>query len=241
MYFCYFAHFRNPPGGSKRVGADERWAIEEIVARVEGLTRALIHYPVPEGATHAFPHDEPAPPCVLQLYAPAIETLENALRPKGRLQELVAAGAGTGLHALKLQQQMMLVRRLAIAPLDASQHLAPGSCSYLVHYPGQAADLSAWHRHYIDSHPPIMRKFPNVREIEICTRLDWIGGLPGMRVDFMQRNKLRFDTASDLSAALASPVIKEMRADFHTFPDFAGGNVHYPMLTQSVALPSASQ
>lgn len=241
MNFCYFAHFRNSPGANAHISADELRTIEDIVSRVEGLSRALIHYPVPEGATHAFPHDEAAPPCVLQLYAAEIETLEDALRPQGALQELVAEGVRTGLHALKLQQQVMLVRHLAITPFEADRRLAPGSCSYLVHYPGQAADLSAWHRHYIDSHPPIMRKFPKVREIEICTRLDWIGGLPGMRVDFMQRNKLRFDTASDLSAALASPVIREMRADFHTFPDFAGGNVHYPMLTQSIALPGVPQ
>jgi hypothetical protein len=37
-----------------------------------------------------------------------------------------------------------------------------------------------------------------------------------------------------LSAALASSVIREMRADFHQFPEFAGGNAHYPMLTLEV-------
>jgi len=31
-----------------------------------------------------------------------------------------------------------------------------------------------------------------------------------------------------------------MRADFHRFPEFAGGNVHYPMLTNEVPLASAA-
>lgn len=240
MTYCYFAHFRNPLGDRIELAEHELSDIAHIISRVSGLSRALMHIPVPGGASHAFPHDEAAPPLVVQLYAPEVEIIEEALRPHGALQALVAPKSATGLQRLKLQQQIMLVRRLTIDPIESAHMVVATSCSYLVHYPGQADDLSAWHRHYIDCHPPIMRKFPRVREIEICTRLDWIGGLPGMRVDFMQRNKLMFDSASELSAALSSPVIKEMRADFHTFPEFAGGNVHYPMLTRSVPVTNAT-
>jgi len=232
MKFCYFAHFRAAGGGSTVIESAALSRVTQILATVPGISRTLIHTPIPGGAAHAFPNDEAAPPLVFQLYAETIEALEDALRPDGALQALIHPQSGTGLDALKLQQQIMLVRRLAIDPLDPPGQQSEPRCSYLVHYPGQAADLSAWHRHYVDHHPPIMRKFSGVREIEICTRLDWIGGLPGMRVDFMQRNKLMFDTPAALSAALASPVIREMRADFHSFPDFAGGNVHYPMLTR---------
>lgn len=240
MTYCYLAHFRNPLGERIDIAERELDDITRLIAKVPGLSRALLHRPVPGGASHAFPHDEAAPPIVLQLYAGEIEIIEDALRPEGALQALVAPQATTGLQRLKLQQQVMLVRRLAIDSIESAHRVVATSCSYLVHYPGQAADLSAWHRHYIDCHPPIMRKFPRVREIEICTRVDWIGGLPGMRVDFMQRNKLMFDSANDLSAALSSPVIKEMRADFHSFPDFAGGNVHYPMLTRNVPVTNAT-
>lgn len=240
MGFCFFAHFRAPPAGAPEIGDDELSTVSAVIASVKGLARALLHYPAPGGTAHAFAKDEAPPPLVLQLYADRIEVLEDALRTNGSLQPLCDPQSGAGLHAFKLQQQIMLLRHLAIGPLESASPQAIAPCSYLVHYPGQAADLSAWHRHYIDFHPPIMRRFPRVREIEICTRLDWIGGLPGMRVDFMQRNKLMFDSASDLSAALASPVIGEMRADFHTFPDFAGGNVHYPMLTRTLAVAGAA-
>jgi uncharacterized protein (TIGR02118 family) len=237
--FCYFAHFRAPGPTSVLLDASSLAKIAGIVAAVPGLSRALLHQPTPAGTRHAFPNDESGPPLAIQLYADRIEALEEALRADGALQALSPDGSVDGLRGMRVQQQIMLVRVLPMEPLEAPAPQA-NRCSYLVHYPGQAADLSAWHRHYIDHHPPIMRKFPKVREIEICTRLDWIGGLPGMRVDFMQRNKLMFDSPDDLSAALASPVIREMRADFHRFPEFAGGNVHYPMLTTDVPLASAA-
>jgi hypothetical protein len=43
-----------------------------------------------------------------------------------------------------------------------------------------------------------------------------------------------FDSPGALAHALASDVIKQMRADFVTFPSFAGGNKHFPMLTRVV-------
>jgi hypothetical protein len=49
----------------------------------------------------------------------------------------------------------------------------------------------------------------------------------------MQRNKVVFADAKGLSAALRSPVINDMRADFHRFPPFSGGNVHHPMATHA--------
>jgi hypothetical protein len=79
-----------------------------------------------------------------------------------------------------------------------------------------------------------MRTFPDVRQIEIYTRIDWIDRLPSQRVEHMQRNKLVFDSPQALAHALGSDVIKCMRADFVKFPPFAGGNKHFPMLTRVV-------
>jgi hypothetical protein len=93
--------------------------------------------------------------------------------------------------------------------------------------------MNAWNTHYLNHHPDIMQTFPGIQGIEIYTRLDWVGGLPGPRVDFMQRNKVVFADAKALSAALLSPVIHDMRADFHRFPPFSGGNVHHPMATHA--------
>ena len=79
-----------------------------------------------------------------------------------------------------------------------------------------------------------MAALPEVRAIEIFTRVDWCDGLPWQRVKYFQRNKLVFDTAAALTAALASPALHALRADFRRFPSFTGGNLHYPMHAQVV-------
>jgi hypothetical protein len=50
----------------------------------------------------------------------------------------------------------------------------------------------------------------------------------------MQRNKVVFDDAEALTAALNSPVRHEMRADFANFPAFTGPVSHFPMATRMV-------
>jgi hypothetical protein len=80
-----------------------------------------------------------------------------------------------------------------------------------------------------------MARFPGIRQIEICTRLDWVGFLPFPRVAHMQRNKVVFDDQAALTAALNSPVRHEMRADFKNFPKFGGKVTHFPMHTQTVS------
>jgi hypothetical protein len=119
---------------------------------------------------------------------------------------------------------------------DARFRTADGAlpCTYLVDYPGEADDPNQWLAHYIAHHPPIMARFPGIREIEIYTRIDWCGCLPWQRVDHLQRNKVVFDSPADLTTALNSPVRHEMRADFNRFPPYRGGNTHYPMATLTV-------
>ena len=107
-------------------------------------------------------------------------------------------------------------------------------CTYLVAYEGAAEDLTAWLAHYIADHPPIMARFPGIRQIEIYTCIDWCGGLPWPRVAHMQRNKVVFDNQAALTAALNSPVRHEMREAFHRFPSFTGPITHFPMATTTV-------
>ena len=92
----------------------------------------------------------------------------------------------------------------------------------------QAEDLNAWHSHYIADHPPIMARFPGIRQIEIYTRIDWCGSLPWPRVEHMQRNKVVFDSPAALTAALNSPVRHEMRAAFARFPRSPGRSRTFP-------------
>ena len=105
-------------------------------------------------------------------------------------------------------------------------------CTYLVGYEGDAADLNGWLAHYLGKHIAHMTSLPDLRELEVYTRLDWISALPFRRVNFMQRNKVAFDSEAALTQALHSPARHKMREDFRGFPPFSGRNTHHAMMTR---------
>lgn len=207
----------------------EAGRIAERLRTLPGLTRGLVF--TAAAASDPFLNDGPPPPLALQLYFADIAALEAACGRSGALQALADPTALPSLASAVVTQQAMLARPY---PVDDAAIAGEPWCSYLVAYPGPAADFNLWLDFYLAHHPGIMRRFPGIREIEICTRLDWISFLPFGRDDAMQRNKVVFDSPAALDAALNSPVRNEMRSDFHRFPPFAGGSTHYPMLTRGI-------
>jgi hypothetical protein len=215
---CWFALFGH-------ASPDLAW-LSDVIAATPGLQQGLIL--TPSSTSDPYLDDGPPPRLVLQLYFNDIAALEAALAANGHLRELNA------LQPDGATQQAMLVRRYPVP--DPTFRTLPGdqSCTYLVAYEGAAEDLTAWLTHYIADHPPIMARFPGIRQIEIYTCIDWCGGLPWPRVTHMQRNKVVFDNRAALTAALNSPVRHEMRAAFHRFPSFTGPITHFPMATTTV-------
>jgi hypothetical protein len=232
MSFAFLLFCENYPGADFKIAKSALSALRQIIASTPGLTSGLIF--TPETAEDLFNHDGASPPLGLQLHFETLPALETAAARGGPLQALAEPGVLPDPTETKITQQVMLVRPF---PVDDPVIRAPEQglpCSYVVHYPGPAADINAWLSHYIVGHPPIMRKFPGIRSIEILSRVDWCGGLPYERAEHMQRNRIMFDSATALTHALQSPVRYEMRTDFHTFPPFEGGNFHYPMATETV-------
>lgn len=232
MNISYFLTFRNNAAPDAKPNEADRSRFIEIVGTTPGLCSALIF--TPERAADPYVNDSPTPHLAAQLYFADIADLEAALARRGHLQALAAPGALPSLAGAAASQQAMLSRAFPVP--DPTLHIVPRTryCTYLVSYEGEAEDLNAWLDHYITHHPPIMARFPAIRGIEVCTRIDWRGFLAWPRADCMQRNKVWFDNATALSAALASPVRHEMREDYKTFPRFTGPVSHYPMATQVV-------
>jgi len=227
---AYFVFFHADP--SARIGESDRVGISDILRGTPRLLKA--HLFTPTAVDGPFSNDGHPPQFALQLYFADIQELEAVIAPQGHLQALAVPGRFPSLAGTAVIQQAMLVRPFP-APSPPNPAI-PGQvrCSYLVHYPGHAQDLNAWLSHYLSHHPQLMRDLPGVREIEVYTRVDWCDGMPWERTHSMQRNKLVFDHPSALAAALDSPALHAMRADFRRFPPFAGGNVHYPMMTSTI-------
>jgi hypothetical protein len=228
MTVCWFALFRHAVVPSD---ADLRW-LARFVEATPGLRQVVIY--TPSSTSDPYLDDGPPPALGLQLYFDDIAAMELAVAADGHLQGLAASGVLASLDGAGVTQQAMLVRRYPVP--DATFRTPPGElpCTYLVAYEGEAEDLGAWLTHYVADHPPIMARFPGIRQIEIYTCIDWCGGLPWPRVEHMQRNKVVFDNQAALTAALNSPVRHDMRTAFARFPPFTGPITHFPMATRIV-------
>jgi uncharacterized protein (TIGR02118 family) len=226
---AYFVTFQDPRNPEARISEPDLARVADIVRTAPGLRKGLVF--TPEQARDPYAKDPASPPLVLELYFADIADLEAAISVSGHLQALAVRESLPSLATAEVSQQAMIARAFPVP--DPVFRTPPGGrpCTYLVHYPGWAEDLNNWLRHYIDSHTPVMARFPGIREVEVCTRLDWCSALPWPRVHYMQRNKVVFDSPAALTAALNSPVRQEMRADFAKFPAFSDGARHYPMAT----------
>jgi len=230
MTTCLFLSFHSDAEAFPAVG--EIAKLEAMLRATPQLQKALIH--TASNAEDPYVKDRSPPQLVLQLYFAEIDDLEAALARQGHLRTLASRDEFPGLASANVHQQVMMVRTFAV-PEPEFRH-APGAphCTYLVSYEGEAEDINAWLGHYLDKHTTHMARFPGIRELEVYTRLDWVSALPWPRVNFMQRNKVAFDSAEALTQALHSPVRHEMRADYKTFPPFTGPNNHFAMATHVI-------
>lgn len=226
METCLFLTFRFATSQS----AGEKVKLDELLRSTRKLRKVLLHSPA--STSDPYVKDGPSPSLVLQLYFAELPELEAALSRTGQLRALTSGQEFPALAQADLGQQAMLVRAFVVP--DPAFKTAAGEphCSYLVSYEGEAEDLNAWHAHYLEHHTRHMARFPGIRELEVYTRLDWVSRQPWTRLNYMQRNKVVFDSPEALHRALNSPVRHEMRADFKAFPPFTGPNNHYAMATR---------
>jgi hypothetical protein len=230
--FTLFLTFHDQQSRALRLNDAEHARVVEIVNTTPRIRRGFIF--TAASTSDPYGKEGPPPPLALQLYFDRIDALEAAAARAGHLQQLAAPGVLPSLRQARVEQQAMVARPFPVSDRLFRTPAGEVPCSYLVHYPGEAEDLNLWNDFYIAHHTPIMARFPGIREIEICTRLDWCGFLPWPRVNHMQRNKVVFDDAAALTTALNSSVREEMRADYRQFPPFQGGSCHYPMATFEV-------
>ena len=226
MSTCLFLSFRC----DTEPAAGETAKLDRLLRSVPKLENVLVHSPAV--ASDPYVKDGAPPTLVLQLYFSKLPELEAAVSRTGHLGALASPAQFPALAKAEIVQQAMVVRSFAVPEPTFRTPRGEPHCTYLVSYEGDAEDLNAWHAHYLEQHTVHMASLPEIRELEVYTRLDWVSLQPWRRANFMQRNKVVFDDAAALDRALHSPVRHAMRADFKAFPKFSGPNRHYAMTTR---------
>lgn len=229
---CVFITFEQ---GSGMASVADRRRLRDLAKGLAGATRALAFVPVPVEEHHPFTADGAGPALVLQLEFANAAAADAALGAESALADLLREGLPS-LPGAAIASQRMAARRFPVPPAPRPAEAPP--CTLLVDYPGETNDLGGWLEHYDAHHPPIMGRFPNIREVvTFWPAQDAFNHLPGGRHVSMQRNKVVFDSTRDLVAALASPVMAEMRADLAAFPVFSLRPMHHPMTTHDLLAP----
>lgn len=191
-------------------------AMRDAVRRLDGLERALAFTRAPFDPNSRFARDG---------VGPAL-TVELAFADEAAL----AAGAGALAPSLAGRFEAQAMRGRWFATPDPVFRLVDGGrpCTLLVEYTGEAEEPIVWLDHYDAHHPAIMTRFPDVRDVATYRPAADLP-LPAVwtRAAAMQRNKVVFDSTAALRAALAAPIMREMRADFEAFPPYTGGATHH--------------
>ena len=204
--------------------------LRELVAEQKGGGRVILYRAVPIGL---YTKDRPGPRLMIQLYCDQLEGIEAAAMTGGLLHRISQEVDFSELGEVRITHQAMYVRPQTVADPIFQREDGADLCSYMVHYDGQADSYDAWLTHYLDHHPPIINRFPRLREYEIYTAVDWTSGdLPWAKVNMMQRNRLIFDSGPVLGASLLADGVRAELADRNgTFPKFHGESFHVPLHT----------
>ena len=187
---------------------------ERAPAQVPRFDIALAH--TPDRARDPYLDDGAPPALVVQAYFASLQELEAAAQENAALE--CAAQAFSAV----------------VFPVPEPGKPRERYCSYLVTYDGPAEDADAWHAYYLAHHPPLMTKLPGIRALEVYRPVAWRAPPGWKQQSCLQRNKVVFDDPEALSAALDSPVRREMRADFAKLPRFTGRVTHYAMVTKAL-------
>ncbi len=225
---CVFITFDQPDGA---LSARDRSRLSRIAKGITGVSRALAFVPLAVTEEHPFRGDGSGPALALYLEFMDEACADAAMASNGGIAQLARDGLES-LPSAEMASERLTARSFPVTDSEAVASPGPARCTLLVEYPGTCDDVQAWLEHYDRHHPPIMGQFPKIREVStFWPQPEARNDLPGGRHVSLQRNKVVFDSAEDLVAALASPVMHEMRADFAHFPRFSAPPRHHVMTT----------
>ncbi len=209
------------------------WARETVVAalcKAEGLAVIEGYFPTPEGAADPLTDDGRGPALLVEAGFDDLAALQAAVA-SAAARAAFAGCPAAGREGCRVDCEAFEVSHYPVAGEDRpAARTAP--LSFVVRYYRPAEDETAFRDFYLANHPPILGRFPGIRNVLCYLPLKWENG-SGLAVsDCMLGNEVVFDSALALNAALASEVRHELRRDYEGFPAFSGPVSHHAMVRE---------
>lgn len=223
MSVCLFISFE---GSAEHTAPLLTWARNGAVERLIGAEPITVEAYVPEAAGGIVFDDGAAPALMIEFRAEEAGFVLQLIGRPDFASLFKRAGFDTGcdVHFGFFDRHVTPVAGETIP----AQRIAP--VSFVVRYYGPMPDEEAFARFYLSNHPPILGKFPDIRNVLCYTPRDekhlQRAEMPVSPVRFC--NEVVFDDVGKLTRALGSDVLTELRADSRNFPPF-GHSTHHAM------------
>lgn len=173
--------------------------------------------------------DGPAPAAILEICSSREALLD--LASEDEFNEAFCKDALEAVPGLVLS--IGLFRRLATPVAgERSAAVRTAALSFVVRYYGPNSDERAFQTFYIANHPPILARFPAIRNV-FCYLPEPLPASTIPRSDVILGNEVVFDDLASLNAALQSNVIADLKADSARFPPF-GHSTHHAMTREKL-------
>jgi hypothetical protein len=222
MTIAYFLHVDGPAGQEEKL---QSWADDVFAPALnESAPAARVEAYAPLSVEDPYLGCESGKLLVVQA---------DFTKPAGLEAALANAAVADALAAMprngdfQVTTEAFRVRHFPL--LDGSSPPRRAPVSFVVRYYFPVAKAQAFRDHYCAHHPPIMARFPRIRNILCYSPVDWRDVNRLMPANSFLGNEIVFDSIEDLNAAMASQVRHELRADYHHFPPHEGATSHHAM------------
>lgn len=140
-------------------------------------------------------------------------------------------------HFISKQGVLEDASKINLDVLEAVHYDVPGhksppprtaAYSFVVRYYGPVGDAADFTNFYTKMHPPLLAKFPNIRNVLCYLPLGWSDRGELTDDTLILGNEVVFETLGDFIAATKTPVMGEVMADSEMFKSY-GYSSHHSM------------
>ncbi len=190
------------------------------ICDIPGLLQPEIMTPAPGDVLHF--DDGPGPAAMIHFTSDDPEILSGFASSDTFRTAFMDDPSGIDGIAASFDVYEIVTTPIKDVPAPETRH---AGLSFVIRYFSPIANAAKFRQIYVDNHPPILARFPDVRNVfcYLPRGID-IGDLPRSGVEL--GNEVVFDNLDALNKAMSSDVMPDLRADTKTFPPFNGSTHH---------------